>query len=489
MTGGMANAGDHAAFVWLGVLCALVGLLISCFGARRAMRLVRGDGNLLWVYLAWALLLAGTLVWSNVGEPAASSFDDAGGANVARLVFLILGILTTMIIAAKRNLAFVDHLAGGVLGVFSVFALWGAASTTWSVLPAVTAYKSVEYLAALAVVGATLALISSRSVSKTFRGRLLRVKGVFDWYWLLTFGVLLSVYLGVLLQPTQALEPSIGLFSFQLQGVFPRIATNSVGELGAILAVVSLARLLHAPRAGRLTTWPLYALILVLSIVTLILAQSRSPILGCLLAFAVVAVADRRPWLLLAMGLLGAALAFGNGAATQEYLARGQDEAEIGRLSNRVDYWEGALGAIGERPVAGHGAYAGGRYLLEHEILGAENAVSSLHNSYMEVLVGTGFVGLAVFVAGLVAAWASLVALRRRAARYPVGRLLWVESLGVLTVLTVRSVFSTPFIWTNVLTFGLVLIFVSTLGGRLGRTEGGELARPVGAQPLPAARR
>lgn len=480
---------ERVALVLLGIAVLLACLPLVLVGIRKVLRLLRNGGEVRWVYLAWALLLASTLVWSAGNAPSSTSLDEAGGGQFVRLAFLVLGTLVTLIIAAKRNLAFVGYLAKAPVAIFFVFALWGLTSTLWSVLPSVTIYKEFEYLAVLLLVATVVSIIRSRSVAKTSHERLLRVKNIFDWHWLLIALMLLSVYVAVLLWPSRALEPSIGLLSFQLQGVSPRIATNSVGELGAILGTVALVRLLNPLRTRAAGSRAVYALVLAGSLVTLILAQSRSPIIGALLAAVVVALASRRIFFLLALALISAVLVFNYGDTTYQYLARGQDESDLKGLSSRVNYWEGAATAIRERPLAGYGAYAGGRYLLRQEIVGEEKAVSSLHNSYMETLVGTGAVGLTILVTGLGTTWVFLFRLRRRAARYPVGRLLWIESVGIFTVLSVRSMFSTPFIWTNVLTFGLLLIYLTVLGGERERALHRSHAGASPAQPLPAARR
>lgn len=464
----------------------LGGVPLAAVAARKVERMLRGGGQVLWVYVAWAMLLAGSLVWDMTGGPGATSVGDASGNNLVRLGFLLLGMLVTAIVAAKRNLTFFGYVLTFPMVFFFVFAVWGLTTVLWSVLPVVTVYKEAEYLAALFLVAVTVSLFRAPSVAATPHERLLRVKGLFDWHWLLLALLMLSVYAGILIWPSLALEPSIGLLGVQLQGIFPRIATNSVGELGAIVGTVALARLLNSRATG---SRGIYALVLAVSLTTLLLAQSRSPIIGAVLAAIVVAMASRRFVFLLGLLALSAYVLVSYGDTTYEYLARGQDEAQISRLSNRVDYWQGAEEAIRDRPLAGYGAYAGGRYLLRNEILGQERAVSSLHNTYMETLVGTGAVGVTLLVAGLLATWVMLFRVRRRAMRDAVSRLLWIEGAGVFAVLTVRSMFSTPFIWTNLLTFGLLLVYLPILGGRRDHDPHRPHARASPAQLLPSARR
>jgi O-antigen ligase len=483
--------------VLAGAVILLAMSLAAVPAMRKVWRLLFGRSEeVRWVYLAWVLLFASTLVWSISAESVNTAAAQAGTSNFVRLAFLGLGVVVTSIIAARYRFAFVGYLVTGVLGIFFLLTSWSFVTALWSVSPAVTIYKSFEYFAALFLVASALSMIRARPLTRTFQERLLLTKALFDWYWVLILALLLAVYLGILVWPTKAFASSIGLFSFKLQGVFPQVSSNGVGDFAAIIGTVVGARLLCRPREGaagqRLTKSSrlIYTLVLAFAAITMILAQSRSPILGFLLAMIVVSIAAHRYRIFLLATVFLCAMFFSNyggvNDVTYDYMKRGQDEGNVESLSGRTGYWEAAFDATLEQPVGGYGAYAGGRYVLDRI---DNSGVSSLHNTYMELFVGTGVVGLAILVAGLLATLYWLFRLRSRAALHPVSWSLWVESLGVLTVMLLRSAFSVPFIWSHVLTLGLILIFITVLRKSKQPVRKRSYANTLVAQPLPAARR
>lgn len=442
----------------------------------RVTRLPFKVESLRWVYLGWALLLAASSVW-NLTRNVRYSVEEAGADNFLRLAFLTLGLLIVMFVSFKHRLAFVPELFYGALGIFFVFSLWGAMSVLWSVAPAITLYKSLEYCAMLLLLGLTVSLI--RHGVREPHNRLLALKSVFDWNWCLVFVLLVSVYVGILIWPEYAIRENKSMLGFSIEGALPGISANGVGQLAALMGIVAVARLLFVPRARRF-----YLPLLVFSIVTMILAQSRSPILAFFVASFAVLVASRRFGLLgLVSAALGGLLVSAYSQTVVEFLRRGQTDGELMTLTGRIGFWETSLHAIRESPLAGFGAYAGGRYVAAGSLSGGEGP-TTVHSLFVEVLVDTGILGLLLLLVGLGATWAWMLRLRLLVAGQPVGRLLWIESLGVLTVVSVRSVFSVPLVWSsNVLTFGLLLIFVSVLRRQLVR---GSSPGVVRAQQLQA---
>lgn len=92
--------------------------------------------------------------------------------------------------------------------------------------------------------------------------------------------------------------------------------------------------------------------------------------------------------------------------------------------------WGRALEIIGESPLWGHGPQAD-RYLLHEHV----------HNSYLYVLLQSGWIGLLAFVGGLVAAWISFF----RCWASPAGqereeRIFLVQLGAILAFFTVRTI-------------------------------------------------
>lgn len=475
------NLTDDAVTLTLaGLLVLLVGLPGILWGVWRVTRPPFGISSFRLVYVTWGCLLAASLVWSLSRNPL-YSVDQVGTSNYVRLAFLVLGVMVLLVVGASYRFAFLSELGTGVLGIFFLFSLWGMASTLWSVFPVGTLYKSLEYSTMLALLALTASLINL--TVKHSQNRSFALKSVFDFGWLLIFLLIASVYVGIVIWPQYAVlreyRDVTGVLGFSIQGALPGISANSVGELGAILGTVALVRLLL--RQGSKV---FYVPILALSVLTMVLTQSRSPILAFCVGVAVVLVLNRRFGLLAVSGaLLGGVVLTQYGQLLYEFMARGQTGQNIAALTGRVAFWEASLQAVGERPLGGYGAYDGGRYILQ-TALGESR--SSVHSTWLEVLLDTGVVGLVLFSVGVAATWFLLFRLRPYATRDPIGRLLWFESLGVLTVLSVRSVFSVNLVWDwNVLFLGLVLIFICVTRRQVAESK--RHASAPSAQPLPTA--
>jgi len=426
--------------------------------------------------------LVSASVWT-VSRQARFSADEAGADNYTRLAFLGLGVLVILAVGAIYRFAFFSELGKGALGIFLLFSLWGLASTAWSVSPAGTLYKASEYCAMLVLFALAISLINS--AIRNPKDRFFALKSVFDFNWFLVFALIASVYAGMLIFPEQAFGhqdvTENGVLSFSLQGVIPGLANNAVGQLGALMGIIAVARLLQRPGA-----WLFWVPVLAVSLLTMVLAESRSPIVAFFVAVAILMAASRRFWLLIPSGaFLGAALFWQYGELAYDFMRRGQSDENLANLTGRVGYWQVSLEALRERLFEGYGANAGGRHVLQDAL--AEKGASTVHSTWVEVLLDTGAVGATLFAAGLIATWFLLFRYRSRAMGDPIGRMLWFDCLGVLAVMSVRSVFSVAMVWSfNVLIFGAVLVF---LGVMRRQAVGARHAGASFAQPVSASRR
>jgi O-antigen ligase len=337
----------------------------------------------------------------------------------------------------------------GPVGWLAAYAVFSVLSTLWSVYPAWKLYRSMEYFTGVALIAAVVG---------SFRATI-ELKALFDWTWLLTGLVLLSVWIGVVYAPEEAVR-QVGLLDIQLQGVFPRVAANSVGDLGAVIGIVSFVRFLYRKGSSR----RFYLLALFVATVTLVLSQSRSPLTGFLLAILMVLFLDRRISLLVFVIVtipLAASLTR-LGDTFWEFFLRGQSEEMFLSLSGRVYWWQAALPLIKENPLLGHGAYAAGRFLVAKDF---GPTLSSLHGTWPEVLIGTGLVELLLLLGTVLGTW--IIVLRSPSKHATIDGILQqqlrLEAVGVLVLLTVRSVFSGPFIWHPALDWLLIVGYAGFL--------------------------
>jgi O-antigen ligase len=358
-------------------------------------------------------------------------------------------------------------LRGLPAGVF-LCGLISLISTLWSIYPMWTLYKAVEYLIDVALLVAILTSVRSAE----------DIKSLFDLTWLMTGLVLLSVWLGVLFRPDAAIIRGIGLIGIQILGVLPAVATNGVGDLGGTLLVVAATRLLF-----RNDHRSLYWIVCLAALVTLILAQSRSPFTGTLLGLLAVFFLARRYGLLSLVGITGAVLLTLTSVAgvVQQAFLRGQSPEQFHSLSGRVGWWAPAWELLRENPFLGLGGWAAGRFAVLGQL--GDTDTSSLHNGWLEILVGVGLIGFLPFLVTFLRTWLNLLRPLDTGSSHSAGTELRtelrIEAIGIFVLICFRSMFTAEFIWHPPVLFFLVVGYSELL--RRGRFEGLRAAQPVPA--------
>jgi O-antigen ligase len=335
----------------------------------------------------------------------------------------------------------VRSLYRGFPGILIGWALFATASTAWSVSPGWTLYKSLEYGVDVAVLATIISGLRTIGDAKRF----------FDWTWILLFGLLLSVWAGAVIWPDEALQRGVGLLGIQLVGVLPSVAANGVGELAALLAIVCLVRLIYSPH--RIC----YGAVFACCCGTLIFSQTRSALVAFLGACLSILFATKRYVSgLLIVALAGLWLSSGSAADFWKFFRRGQDEQEFTNLSGRTVWWVVAIDKVRQRPVLGYGAYSGGRFVVSSEF-GADVDLSSVHNDYLEILLGTGLVGLTLVATAITGAGYKVFGASHKPAQSRLEQGVTVEALAVFTLVIIRSMFSTPLFWHPPLPFLLIV--------------------------------
>jgi O-antigen ligase len=335
----------------------------------------------------------------------------------------------------------------GLIVVMAAFPLAGLLSTAWSIYPAWTAYKSIELLVDIAVLAAVIA--AAREPGS--------LKSLFDCTWVLFGMVQCTVWIGALVAPSRALLSPVGLFGIQLTGVMPDISANGVGHISAILSVVALSRLLRSGTARNGALF--YGLVFASSFATLILAQTRSALTGFAAGALLVLFLSRRTVIILgvlaAAAIVWTATSFDSAFVT--YFRRGQDAQLFASLSGRTHWWNFAWARFLERPFTGFGAFAGGRFAALVEM--GDQDTSSVHNTYLEAILGLGILGIVPLLICLFGTWWRFVKLFWSRTADVLVRNLGLEMAGVFMVITVRSFFTTDFIWHPALPWLLALGF------------------------------
>jgi O-antigen ligase len=226
---------------------------------------------------------------------------------------------------------------------------------------------------------------------------------------------------------------------WNIQGVYPSIASNGVGTLGVTLTIWSLAR--TRPGGGGRPLRPALAYGLAgIGVVTLGASQYRTGY-GALAVGVGVLLALRNRRMLLVAILLGAAvwLAFLGPELLKQvepFLLRGQTTAEARGLTSRVEWWEASIPVWQKSPLVGRGLLTGTRFEVLAR-LGLRDT-GGIHSTWVEVLVGTGLIGLGLLLASAAVSMRRAITL----ALSPGGAVL---PLLLLTVMLVRSVTGNTF--------------------------------------------
>jgi O-antigen ligase len=201
---------------------------------------------------------------------------------------------------------------------------------------------------------------------------------------------------------------------------------NGVGRFAGVLALVALSRL----RQSDLLKRALWAGLLVISLVSLALSESRTAILGFIAGSLLIVIANRKiTWL----------FAFVPGVFYFLYEAwfvwrfKGSFENAF-FLTGRQTTWRKALDLALRSPFVGHGFHAD-RLMLEGE---------HVHMAYLHSLIQGGILGALCFTGALVGLWVIILKNRiipRTARTEGLQNLLLTESLAIVGFLIARSFF------------------------------------------------
>lgn len=412
--------------------------------------------SLKWWHVLWAMMLFSALTFRIRGASEIAS-DPLDAWAVFRITIDMLVAFVLLARLTLRRTHWLGSMLRGVVGALTVYGMVCLASTVWSVFPPWTLYKSWEYLIDIALLAA---ILESAHSTEDFRS-------LFNWTWTLYGVLLLSVWKDVLLFPHESLYGETlqhgAALGVRLDGVMPAMASNNVGTFSAIVALVSLARLF--PSTGRRSHTSWYGALLVGSLVTLVLAQTRSAIIAVMLGgFIILLCSKQRRLGALVTFVVAPIVALSTmGGLIWSFLERGQTEAQLATLSSRAQWWAFAWQRYLDRPFTGFGAYAGGRFAVLAKL--GLGLTSTMHSDYLEVIVGTSIWGLIPLLVTLGATWWLLVRYVRHSTD-PRERQLAVEATVIMVMLTFRSVFNDVFTWHPPLPFLAILGYVEYLRRR-----------------------
>jgi O-antigen ligase len=297
------------------------------------------------------------------------------------LVLGALSLTSPRVVDAARLSAPVRMYAVYIIVVF--------AGASLSVNPTLTAYRGIELIATFVVVCGAVRVRGWEAIERI--GNLL--------YWFCAV-MIISVWIGVIISPEQAIQNFLNTkvpIDWQIAGVFPSISSNGVGAFGVVLAIWSFVRVQLSSPVGKLRPMVGYPLAL-LGVASLLAAQYRTGYLALVIAlFALLFL--RKNWFMMGVLVVAVtAVVLLNPATVTEaepYLLRGQTTDQAGELSGRVNWWKASIPVWEESPIIGRGLLTASRFEVLVQALG-NKTTSGIHSTWVEALVGTGLLGLAI---------------------------------------------------------------------------------------------
>ena len=370
----------------------LAAIPVALFVVPRLSRAVGLPAGYFSIEVPVGLLLLSTLVFRmrDAGALADNPLDSAALYRLACVGAAALLAWLTLLRPRATSERVPIPTPVVLFGVYVAVVFLGA---PLSVNLPLTAYRGVELAVGLLVVVAAVQYGGTDAVRRLERT-------LYGFFVL----VIAAVWIGVLLFPGEAVNTESSPVPFQISGIYPALSSNGVGETGALLVLWSLGLRLSGRRVGR---WNLS--MIALGAVTLAAAQYRTGYLALAVTVALLLLIRGRKTvaLLVTAGVL-AVLAWSPSTliqAAEPYALRGQSREQAKELSGRMELWEKSIPVWRESPLLGKGLLTGTRF----EVLAPAGltTVAAIHGTWIEVLVGTGLVGLALLAAFLVLLWRS----------------------------------------------------------------------------------
>jgi hypothetical protein len=426
------------------IVLAPVLVIIGVMGLRQGLRHLTELGKA-WTWWHWVfmLLIISTMVF-RVRDNAQVTAAPIDAWALARLIPEAIVAVILFLRAKNPGTAWRQTMFQGLLGVLTVYGSVCVVSSTWSVYPTWTLYKSLEFLMDVAALAAFLVVAKSEA----------DIRKMCNFVWMLYGLDMVWAWLNAAAWPGEALD-ELG----RLSAVWPEISYNSLGASSAVVSIVAFARLIaRTPEKQNIRERSWYFLLLAVGLYTLMASQTRNAMGGLVVGFFLVLLYERRLW----VGALASAAAVpvllftSLGPRVVKFLERDQTAAQIEGMSARVDWWTFAWHQFQRRPLTGFGAYAAGKFA----VLGKLGIVASqIHSDWMEILSGSSFWGVLPFAVAFFACWWIIGRSYFDRTLTPNERQWLPEIAGVFGVLSVRSFFNVEMSWHAPLLYFCIIAY------------------------------
>lgn len=326
-----------------------------------------------------------------------------------------------------------------------LYAIIGIISSLYSPFPLLSLWKGFEVLS-LVVVGIM--------VGGTLHQRE-DIEHVINIIMLAMFFLVISALVSSIISPSLAFAKMklTGQMAFAMRGVYPPINANTLSQISAIVASCSLCWFFGVEKINS-RFGALFVFVTALS--TLLLSHSRTSLfiffpVVCYIVifFRAKIIAFTTVWIGIILVLSGFVI-----ENVIAYFYRGQSKAQFLSLSGRTDFWDLVLGKIYESPIIGHGFYSSQRMSW---------GVSTVDNTYLEVLLGVGIVGLTSIFLALISVFLNLWKANQWNSQNNIDtnwRLVWIQQTVIFLFLFFRSLTGPSFqiLHTNLIIFIIIAV-------------------------------
>jgi O-antigen ligase len=388
----------------------------------RAIQPVGGWWKAFHDHRKWSVILILSMASTFIGGAGIQQEMGAALPAMVRLVrfFVIMSLFFWALktIASKMSII---HYAGKPALFMAMFGLFSMLSAIYSVDSFITLWKGMEVFTLVLTGMCISAELKSYSDIRQYIAILSLIMLFF----------ILSVGLGIVLDPGEAFSKMEQSTQLVVRGLAPKINSNTVTQFSAILAMLIFPIALNSKKEKAKMAWIVFAF----AIVILLLGHSRTSIFSCAIALVLSLYYSGRKImtvLLVAFGTLSVMfLEF-----VLVYIYRGQNVETFTTLTGRVTWWEKAYEFIELSPIFGHGYYAAQRVLLN---------TGTLDSTYIDVLIGLGFSGLAIFIIPIILTAVRLFFTRPKRDETIQSRIIWLQLMAIYILLVVRSITGSTF--------------------------------------------
>ncbi len=400
---------------------------------------VRGWWGSLRTKSSWSVLIILAFAATLLGGMSAmtSELQDVGLPRILRAIVLI----TLFLLVVRRAISGVTSMryAGTAAFVMVVFALYCMLSMMYSSSPIMTLWKGFEVL--------TLTLVGV-SISGELR-KMQDLRHLLNILSLILLFMVSTFIIGIIVFPGEAFTKMEMSSSIVVRGLGPRMNANSVTQLSALLAVFALPVALNSGKLKARGAWILFGV----AATVMLLGHSRTSIFAFILAVTAILFFGRHRLLALFV-TIGGASAFLLTEVVMLYIYRGQSKEVFTSLTGRTDWWAMAMESVAESPWFGHGYYAAQRELY---------STSTLDNTYIDVMLGLGIIGVAIFVIPIILTAFRLFVTRPAKTDSVTSQVIWLQLMVLFGLLFVRSLTGPSFqvLHHNLVMYSLLLVGVA----------------------------